>query len=556
MDAQLVNVEQIRPSRTNPRGHMEKQALGELAESVKRHGVLQPMLVRPLAGESVSFEVVCGHRRLAAAKQAGLAQVPVTVRNLSEAEAIELQVIENLQRSDLHPMEEAEGYLQLTKKHGYTVEDLAAKVSKSKPYVYGRLRLTALHPDLKRAFLEGKMLPAVAFLFARVHDQRQALAAFKQAFQNRWPRSDAPLSAKDATAALSDLAMRDLSKAPFNTKDPQLVVAAGSCVACPKRSGNQPDLFSDLKGGNTCTDPGCFTKKADAAWDLRKQHALASGSKVLEGKAAAKVLSGQYGSDAEFVKLDEINYSISDSKKPRQLLKQQGVEFAPVIARDPDDGEVVELVARKDLVKWLPKAARGGAAKSAPSPDAKYRLEHEKRNVEMRAMVTAATEATVRWLDGMGFRPTRPTSEKGFGLFWEIVEAFVLDRSTNDWLMAELRARKVQRLKVRKAWGNELEGASDALKRWLRDLPADVRDATRVEVVLSLIFRHGAWCEKGARGALDVVAAQKLADPDKAGAKAVAELMAQRQAKRAAKKPKLTTAAKKKPAARAKGAKR
>lgn len=141
-------LEAIVASKTNPRKHFDAAALKELAESIAKHGVLQAILVRP-NGADGKFELVAGERRWRAAKLAQLDRIPVTVRELSDTEALELQVVENLQRTDLHPLEEAEGYESLMKcQHAdgrtYTADEIAAKVGKSRSYVYSRLKYTAL----------------------------------------------------------------------------------------------------------------------------------------------------------------------------------------------------------------------------------------------------------------------------------------------------------------------------------------------------------------------------------------------------------------------------
>lgn len=173
-----VRVANIAPGGSNPRKAFDKAALEELAESIRRHGVLQPILLRPWpegrrwpakeAVEGCPYELVAGERRWRAAKAAGLSTIPALIRELGDAEVLEIQVVENLQRTDLHPLEKAEGYEQLMKLHGYAVEDLAAKVGKSKGYVYARLKLCALVPEARKAFYAGHLNPSTALLIARI----------------------------------------------------------------------------------------------------------------------------------------------------------------------------------------------------------------------------------------------------------------------------------------------------------------------------------------------------------------------------------------------------
>ncbi len=136
---------EIVPNRNQPRKQFDEQALTELADSIAQHGVLQPLLVRPLPDGS--YQLVAGERRWRASGMAGLTEVPVVVREMTEQEAAELALIENLQREDLNPMEEALGYQTLMDSYGMTQEQAAKVVNKSRPAVANALRLLSLpHP--------------------------------------------------------------------------------------------------------------------------------------------------------------------------------------------------------------------------------------------------------------------------------------------------------------------------------------------------------------------------------------------------------------------------
>ena len=144
------------------------------------HDVLQPVLVRPLPeGEPGFYELVAGARRYRASKLAQRETIPSTIRELSDAECLELQLIENLQRADVHELDEARGYAALMQLEPgtYTVETLAEKIGRSEKYVYARLRLTHLVDDIQQAFYSGKLTVAHAFEIARLtpDDQRRAL---------------------------------------------------------------------------------------------------------------------------------------------------------------------------------------------------------------------------------------------------------------------------------------------------------------------------------------------------------------------------------------------
>ncbi len=151
--AQRLNVNQLRPSSLQPRKTFDAAALAELSASIKEKGVLQPILVRPKDG---AFEIVAGERRYQAARQAGLTQVPVQVRELTDREALELAIIENLQRENLNPLEEAEAFRQLME-FGLNQDEVSQAVGKSRSAIANSLRLLALPALARQALAEGRI---------------------------------------------------------------------------------------------------------------------------------------------------------------------------------------------------------------------------------------------------------------------------------------------------------------------------------------------------------------------------------------------------------------
>ncbi|NWG72940.1 MAG: ParB/RepB/Spo0J family partition protein, partial [Parvularculaceae bacterium] len=141
-----VPVELLRPGRQQPRQHMDPEALQELAQSLREKGMLQPILVRRAADDPQGYEIVAGERRWRAAQLAALHEVPVIVRDFNDEEALEIALVENLQRQDLNPIEEAEGYRRLLDDYGHSQEDLARVLGKSRSNVANMVRLLALPP--------------------------------------------------------------------------------------------------------------------------------------------------------------------------------------------------------------------------------------------------------------------------------------------------------------------------------------------------------------------------------------------------------------------------
>ena len=162
-----VEIGRIRPNSSQPRVHFDEEAIAELAESIGERGVLQPILLRPAAD---GFELVAGERRWRAAQRAGLHSIPAIVRELDDSASAEIALIENIQRADLNPIEEAEGYRQLIKRHGHTQDGLSKLVSKSRSHVANLLRLLNLPDGVKQALMRGDIDMGHARAIATVPD--------------------------------------------------------------------------------------------------------------------------------------------------------------------------------------------------------------------------------------------------------------------------------------------------------------------------------------------------------------------------------------------------
>ena len=170
----------LREASQNPRQHFDPKKLEELTASVKAHGVRTPLLVRPNANGHEGYEIGAGHRRFRAAQAAGLAEVPAVIRPMGDTEFLELLTFENLQREDVHPLEEAEGYRSLIKsKGGYDVAKIGERVGKSASYVYDRLKLLELTPAAQKLFRDGMITAGHAILLARLSPADQARAIGK-----------------------------------------------------------------------------------------------------------------------------------------------------------------------------------------------------------------------------------------------------------------------------------------------------------------------------------------------------------------------------------------
>jgi ParB family transcriptional regulator, chromosome partitioning protein len=284
-----IPLDRIQPSQANPRRRNDKAALAELAESIKLRGVLQPILVRPLNGDG--YQIVCGERRYEASRTAQKKTIPARVVNLSDAEALELAVIENVQREDVHELDEALGYQALMRQNPerYTVDTLAQKIGRSPKYIYGRLKLADLTPNLQAAFYEGKLTVGHANEIARLEPKYQELAlqecfpdhrTTKAILKDKDPR---PVTVRELRDWIEREIHLSLAQAPFDANDPNLVPSAGPCSTCPKRSGSNPLLFADsIRKADVCVDPECYSQKEAALVTLRLKEVEATGEKPVK----------------------------------------------------------------------------------------------------------------------------------------------------------------------------------------------------------------------------------------------------------------------------------
>jgi ParB family chromosome partitioning protein len=174
----MLKTSELEPNRSQPRRVFNEQALGELADSISQHGVLQPLLVRPLVGGG--YQIVAGERRWRAARMAGVEEVPAVVREMSDSQVMELALIENLQREDLNPLEEAQGYQSLMETYRMTQDDVAKTVGKSRPAVANALRLLNLPPEMQKLVNSGAISAGHArslLSFPDVKSMREAAKA-------------------------------------------------------------------------------------------------------------------------------------------------------------------------------------------------------------------------------------------------------------------------------------------------------------------------------------------------------------------------------------------
>jgi ParB/RepB/Spo0J family partition protein len=375
---------QIVESPFNPRRQFDPQKLKELADSIGRRGVDTPVLCRPSEKfNTPAMELVYGHRRLRAARMAGLTDIPSQVRTMTDAEVREAQMEENAQREDIHPMEEAEAFQAMLDLDKKSVQEIADRLGKSVAFIYARLKLLALGEPARSAFYENKLTPSTALLLARIPNEALQKKALKEILDDNY----APMNAREVSDHIRRNYMLRLANAPFDRGDANLAPPAGACVACPKRTGAQRELFADIEGKeDLCIDPTCWTKKVASSWEAKVAGAK-DGQRVLSKQESSKLFYEGLGSqqlryDAPYLDLSAHCHEDAKNRTYKQLL---GRGFVPVLARAPD-GHCVELAPKNELKKLLKQA--GHEFKSSDSSTS-LDLKKERAARELRGKVAA-----------------------------------------------------------------------------------------------------------------------------------------------------------------------
>jgi ParB/RepB/Spo0J family partition protein len=314
---QQIAMKEIVWTPLNPRKQFDPTALQQLADSIRVRGLLQPIIVRthPLytmaAEENArpdgvikatgakrtvsvtgpSYEGYIGERRYRAHQLLGAEYIRVIVREANDVDVRHAATVENLQRADLAPMEEARSYRDLlADRPDLSVAEIAALVSKDVAYVHRRLVLNDL-PEQGQQMLEAGDLPfSTALELARLSDAAMVAGLLKRATTNLKHRMR--LSADEVRREASQ-AMRLMAQAPFSPKDPDLVPSAGACLTCPKRTGNAATLFPDLQGkDDRCTDGACWQSKVAAFVTLGRPKVAKKAEKM---GLQLRAISGHYG---------------------------------------------------------------------------------------------------------------------------------------------------------------------------------------------------------------------------------------------------------------------
>lgn len=348
-----ILISQIVPSKTNPRGDFKVKEFDELVSSIQAKGILMPILVRPIKGKADSFEVVAGHRRLAAAKVAGLDKVPAQVTEMTDVEAREAQIVENLQRQDVHPLDEGEAYRALIEKSKprYTTADVALKVGKSDGYVRSRLALTNLIDKAGKAFRNGDITIGHAVLIARIEDDKMQAEALKRATEYHE-------DVGDLRDWIQDTIYLNLSNKPW-AKDAKLAEMVGD------NSKKGPSLFDDPSAG---VDPVAYAQQMAAFIEIKVREYKEKGEELVK-------IATCYGTPDTKGAIGRNEYRIVEKgDKPKTVKKG-------IIVEGDGVGKIVVITTDKEITKESTVYKQTPAEKEARKKQIeKERIEKEERN--------------------------------------------------------------------------------------------------------------------------------------------------------------------------------
>lgn len=395
-----VAITAIAPSLTNPRKYFDPAKLQELADSIAASGVHQPILLRPLPPERLQdtlqearaqkrpapeYELVAGERRWRACQLAGVAEIPAMIRPMTDAQALEAQVIENLQREDVTELEEAEGYQILMETVGINADEVGQRIGKSRSYVYGRLKILNLCEAGRQALREGKLDFSCGLYIARIPNEQLQLKALEWATDPDY-YGERP-SARAVQQHVRQNFMLQLAHAKWDAADASLCPAAGACTSCPHRTGANPDLFADVSA-DVCTNPPCYHAKEEAHALQLRERAQAMGAEVITGREAKTLIPTPYsGSIDGFVRLDVASDSPIQGKTLRKVvgdvLEQSGIK--PTLIENPHDKNELIAVVRQEQAAELLKMAGKAEAEAKLREEAQADAEAKARQAEADA---------------------------------------------------------------------------------------------------------------------------------------------------------------------------
>ena len=309
-----------------PRGKQHRNSLDGLTESIKTSGVIEPIVVR---AKGKQFEIICGERRFLASKAAGLPDIPAVVRNYTDDEARMAQLVENVQREDLHALDEAEYYKRMIELNPkLSAKEIARQIGKTHDYVSRRLSLNQLIPEANKDFAENRMTLGHALEISRLSPEMQKAAINQDGvYATRWDgkkevaNKENLNSVRELQQWINQHALHKLDNVPWDLNDPSLAPELGACTDCRFRTGTDASLFPDAVNGNICTNAAGYKRKQDA-W-LQRQFAIAKE----KDEHPLFVSTSHYIENRGYPKgtLDRSEYVALDKHRPKCEFQQTGI---------------------------------------------------------------------------------------------------------------------------------------------------------------------------------------------------------------------------------------
>jgi ParB family chromosome partitioning protein len=280
-----ISLKDIEVDINQPRKFFDEQSLVELATSVKANGVLQPIMVRP---NGKKYLLIYGERRYKAATAVGLKEIPAIIRELTDAEALDIQITENLQRKDVHPMEEAVGFKRLL--DTLSIEDIGLRIGKSESFVAKRIQLTELVEEAQQVFFHNKITISQALKLARV-DMLSQKEILNDLLDEDWLEDSEFEIESYRLNRYIDRITCDLSNPIFSLSDKSLYKEAGACKNCKFNSATTPLLFDNGEKEHICSKPSCFEIKTQRQYKKNLEELVSDPSKIFIVSCSKNFLS-------------------------------------------------------------------------------------------------------------------------------------------------------------------------------------------------------------------------------------------------------------------------
>lgn len=342
MELKEIKLADIVISKTNPRKTFDEQSIEELAQSIIEKGVLQPIVVR-VNGKPGKYELVCGERRVRASLKAQTAKktittIPAVIRQLTNEEALEVQIIENLQRKDVHPMEEAVAFKGLIDLKKFDVHEIAKRIGKGPQYVAQRLKLNDLIGEFQKAFFQDRMTTTTAFALAKLRAEDQ-----KEIWEDDYAGNEQKIELDRWTL---NRYKNDLNDPPFDKEDISLNPTMGACSGCQFNSASNTLLFPDTATNAICLNSECFKTKCDKFF-TKELH-------VAKGNPEVVLVSGNFSTGKDENEL---------IKKGEQVFNRHQYDLhkkpeAPVYADFEEDLQDGDYDTKEEMQKYYDREVK------------------------------------------------------------------------------------------------------------------------------------------------------------------------------------------------------